>query len=153
MKAEVVPANAEHIGAIAARVRPADALELWLAYRQEPGTVMRWSLEQSAVAWSGLADGVPVCMFGVAPVIGAEGVGTPWMIGSVDVERYQMAFLRRCKGRVTEMLQVFPVLENYVHKDNRRALEWLAWLGFDIEPLPVAMGPFGAAFCYFSMRR
>jgi len=153
MKPEIVRALPEHIEQVAKRVRQADRLELFLAYREEPAAVLRRSFDESLLSWTGMIDGEPVCMFGVAPGVILGDVGHPWMVGTDRLDRHPFVFLRRCKGCVREMLAAFSTLENYVHQENRRALQWLMWLGFKVSIPGEPMGPFGASFCHFVMRR
>jgi len=153
MKPEIVRALPEHITAVADRVRPADRVELYLASCEEPAVTLRRSLESSTLAWTGLIDGVPVCMFGVVPGTILGDVGHPWMVGTDQLDRYPFVFLRRCKGCVLEMQAAYSTLQNYVYQENTRALQWLIWLGFSVTIPGEPMGPFGAPFCRFEMRR
>lgn len=147
---EIIPATLEHAASIAANIREADREELRLL-GWEPGRVLRLSLAASFIAWTGTVNGVPICMFGVAPG-GFIGEGRPWMIGARDLDRHAMIFLRRCKGQVEEMLSITSLMVNYVHTENRRAIQWLRWLGFEIEEAQ-PYGPFEAPFHRFTMRR
>lgn len=148
-KPEIIEALPEHIAAIASSVRPEDARELASLFLT-PERALRISLRSALAAWTGTVDGVPVCMFGVCP--GEMMEGRPWMIGTVDLEKYAVIFLRRCRLQVERMLEIRPVLVNYVASENARAIEWLEWLGFTIET-PIPWGPRGALFHRFSMRR
>ena len=100
MKPEIIPASADHIPAIAAHVREADRAELWAASCSTPEQALARSLGASRLAWTGTIDGVPVCMFGVAPASILGDVGRPWMIGTDHLDRHPFVFLRRCKGCV-----------------------------------------------------
>jgi hypothetical protein len=152
VKAQIVAALPEHIEAIANHVREADREELWEASCSTPQAVMERALMVSSRAWTGLIDGVPVCMFGAAPVSSLSETGRPWMVGTDHLDRHSKLFLRRCRHTVAAMLEDFPVLENYVDARNVRAIEWLRWLGFTFSE-PESMGPFGKPFIKFEMRR
>jgi hypothetical protein len=139
-----------HIPFIAGNIREADKDELWASACLSPESALWKSLGSSAVAWTGLYDSIPVCMFGVASGSDLAGVGIPWMIGTNDLDRLAFAFLRRNKSKVQEMLDIFPRLMNYVDERNVRAIRWLAWLGFKIgEPVPY--GPYQMPFRPFEM--
>ena len=153
MKPEIVPAAAGHIPAIATRTRAADRAELWAAACHTPEQTMANSLKLSEMAWTGLIDGVPVCMFGVVEASILGNVGRPWMVGTDMLDRYPFVFLRRCRGCVKEMLAKFSTLENYVDQRNVRAIQWLMWLGFKVSIPGEPMGPFGLPFARFEMRR
>lgn len=152
MKVEIVPAEAEHITAIAPKVREADRQELWATACMKPIDALICSYAVSKLAWTGLVDGEPVCMFGVAPASLLTSTGRPWMIGTDLIDRYSTTFLRRCKGRVREMLRYYQSLENYVDLRNERAIRWLDWLGFEFEG-PYPYGVLKLPFMRFTMER
>jgi ribosomal protein S18 acetylase RimI-like enzyme len=87
-------------------------------------------MEMSDWTGTGLIDGVPVCMFGVAPIDMLAGLGQPWLVTTNAVARHERVFLRRCRPVVAAMLDSYPRLTNIVHADNVRAIKWLRWLGF-----------------------
>jgi hypothetical protein len=133
VKIEVVPATAAHIEALIPNVRQADldefaAINGWGARR-----VLETGLRTSTFTVAGLADGRVVTVFGVAPASMLGGAGIPWLVATDELEKYQFAFLRRCRNGVNAMLDVYPYLENYVDERNHVAKAWLHWLGFTIE--------------------
>lgn len=148
-KPAIIPAAPEHIPHIARRVREEDRRELALL-GLEPDQALRLSLRSALAAWTGTVDDVPVCMFGVSP--GEFGEGRPWMIGTADLDRFAMIFLRRNKVKLEEMLDLRPVLANYVSAENVRAIQWLSWLGFTIEA-PLSWGRSRQPFHRFELRR
>ncbi|GFE61926.1 hypothetical protein AOG2_25140 [Geobacter sp. AOG2] len=150
-KPEIVPATDGHIPTIAAHVRDADRAELWGVGCVTPLECLRYGLEYSRMARTGLMDGVPVCMFGVVPSSILGNVGRPWMVGTHHLDVHPFVFLRRCRGCVAEMREGFERLENYVDARNRRAIQWLTWLGFEIDPAAEKLGPFGLPFFRFGM--
>ena len=151
MIAEIVPATSEHITPIADHVREADRAEFWAATYSLPADVMRRGLRVSETVYTGLIDGIPVCMFGVASAGLLGGVGRPWMVGTDHLDRHALLFLKRCRKVVAEMVALFPILENYVDSRNVRAIQWLKWLGFKMdEAMPV--GVLGIPFIRFEMR-
>lgn len=148
-KPAIIPALPEHVAHIAANVRLDDRRELELL-SLSPDRALRFSLRSSLSAWTGTVDDVPVCMFGVSP--GELGEGRPWMIGTEDLDRFAVIFLRRCRGQVERMLDLKPVLANYISVDNLRAIQWLTWLGFTLET-PVPWGRSRQLFHRFELRR
>lgn len=148
---EVVTASIGHVPLIAARVRPADAAEIWSLYRQTPQECLVESFRISRLAWTGLIDGIPVCMFGVVQTDKIGRSGRPWMIGTDLLSRYEVVFLRRCREQVETMQMCFDSLENVVDARNVRAIKWLRWLGFSFSK-PEPMGP-DQISCYRFTRR
>lgn len=151
MRAELVPAQVEHIEAIAARARPQDVAELWAVARTTPAEAMTRGLAGSADACTALLGGAPVAMFGATPYSILGGIGTPWMVGTTDLRRWsaQKELLRVAAPAVAQMQARFPaLLFNVVDQRNTAAQRWLRWLGFVlIDPVPV--GPDGLAFIPF----
>jgi hypothetical protein len=152
MTPSIVTAEFKHIPAIAANVRQADKEEIWATACIEPAQALIRSLSVSQMAWTGMIDDQPVCMFGVVPVSLLGEIGRPWMIGTtmLDEPLISIIFLRRCKKCVREMLKPFRLLENYVSADNATAIEWLKWLGFRIWDAQ-KMGPYRMPFMRFTM--
>jgi hypothetical protein len=146
----IVNAMPCHIPFIAGSIREADKSELWAAACLSPEAALWKSLSSSSMAWTGLYDSLPVCMFGVASGSELAGVGLPWMIGTQELDRLAITFLRRNKSKIQEMLDIYPRLMNYVDDRNKKAIRWLKWLGFIIgEPVP--FGPFNMPFRPFEM--
>ncbi len=129
----VAPATMAHVEQIAPRMREADKAEIWAASHAEPYHALKTGLEQSPLCWSGLVDGAPVCMFGVAPLTLLGGTGIVWMLGTDDVQEHARAFLRRNKSFIAQMMGRFYRLENWVDARNTLSIRWLRWLGFVIE--------------------
>lgn len=142
MRAQIVPARPEHVAALAAKARPADVDELWAQGRTTPAEAMAYGLRRSRVAFTGLCDGEPMCMFGVTPYSILAGIGTAWLVGSTDMDnlRRQKALLLRSRAGLAELHRAFPLLINAVDERNAAAQRWLAWLGFTLlDPIP--LGP------------
>jgi hypothetical protein len=150
LKAELIPAKHEHIAHIAANVRDADRRELYDYMLLSPKEALERSFASSGLVWTWLIDDVPVVMFGVVPASFLSNTGFPWMISTVEVENHQLTFLRRCKPVVKKMTLCYSRLENCVAVYNVKAIQWLAWLGFqfgETEP----MGMFKVPFIKFYM--
>jgi len=148
-----VKAKEEHIPYIANNIRESDKQEIWDMVLLKPTEALRKSLEMSLLCCTGLANGIPVCMFGVADTsrLFKGEVGRPWLIGTKDIDRCATAFLRRSKGMVKQMLNSYNKLENYVEETNTRSIEWLTWMGFQFDEKPEPMGLFKKPFYRFWM--
>lgn len=150
--ARIVPATADHIAEMLPRVRQADIDEFLAINGSTPEQVLLTGLKISTFACAGLINGQVVTIFGVAPGSMIGGTGTPWLVGTDDLERYQRTFLRRCRNVVNAMLSVYPYLENYVDERNHVAKAWLHWLGFRLEE-PAQFGVKGLNFHRFHLER
>ncbi|MGA2937286.1 MAG: hypothetical protein ABSF52_09340 [Syntrophobacteraceae bacterium] len=149
----VVPAHSDHLFWLANNMSQADREEVAAAVGMGPYRALKDSLERSAVAWTGLMNDEPVCMWGVTPLDILGGIGSPWLLGTDQVQKYGFTFLRECKRRLPAMLELFPVLANYVDARHGRAIRWLKWLGFKFDPEPAPYGIWNMPFFRFEMRR
>lgn len=142
------PAIFSDVEWIAPRMREADRLEVLASTTMRPARSLALAFEFSEQVWTGTADGVPVCMFGVCCLDPLVGAGIPWLLGTDLVETHFRGFLRGSRMVVEAMRTEYTSLENHVDARNVRAIEWLRWLGFAIhEQAP--FGPFGAPFHRF----
>lgn len=148
MRAEVRPATAEDIEALADRMRQADRDELAASHGHSPREALEKALAASTSAWVGVVDGLPVCMFGVAPASILSGRGVVWMLGAQELDSYPRTFLRRCRGCVDMMHRVYPRLENFVDDRNTTSKNWLRWLGFTLAEEAVTLRS-GVQFRHF----
>jgi len=172
----IVPAHTDHIFWLASNMSKADRDECQ-AGGLGPFRALSDSLERSVAAWTGMVEtpvmsdecGVmngkraadsssfithhsslrPVCMFGVTPLDILGGIGSPWLLGTEEVKRYGLTFLRFNKKYIPVMLELFPRLVNYVDVRNEISVRWLKWLGFRFDAAPVPYGPFGMPFYRF----
>ncbi|HFK5750983.1 TPA: hypothetical protein ACG0LX_000114 [Enterobacter ludwigii] len=152
IRAQIVPATAEHIEAMLPHVRQADVEEFLATNGWSPRRVLETGLKTSTFCCAGLINGEVVTIFGVAPASMIGGSGIPWLVGTDALEKYQRTFLRRCGKVVNAMLAVYPYLENYVDARNNAARVWLHWLGFTLEE-PKPYGIHNLPFHRFHMER
>ncbi|EHX1545272.1 hypothetical protein [Citrobacter freundii] len=152
IKAQIVPATADHIEAMLPHVRQADVEEFLATNGWSPRRVLETGLRTSTFCCAGLVNGEVATIFGVAPASMIGGSGIPWLVGTDALEKYQRTFLRRCGKVVNAMLTVYPYLENYVDARNHVARVWLNWLGFTIEE-PKPYGIQRLPFHRFHMER
>ncbi len=147
---KIMPATIEDARRIADDVREADRVELYAAAGHTPLEAMQIGIS-SGEAFTGFVDDVPVIMWGVCgSVLGF--VGTVWMVGANMLEKYPMHFLRRCKNSMMKMFENYDILENYVDVRNKKAIQWLRWLGFTIFE-PEKYGLFRHEFHRFEKRK
>ncbi len=150
-RVEVAAARLEHIAPVAAGMRAADRDEAWAASLTIPDEALRRSLAVSRLAWAGLEDGRPFCLFGAAASPWPR-IGVPWLLGTDGVERNATAFLRRNRPLIARMLAEFEILRNAVDARNTVSIRWLIRLGFTLHPAR-PLGPLGLSFHPFEMRR
>ncbi len=150
----IVPAHIDHVDYIARNMSDADRAEVAASVGISPREALVQSLEASVLAWTGMVgDSRPVCMYGVSPIDILGGVGSPWLLGTGDLPRHAKTFLKFNREYIPKMLEVFPVLVNWVDARHVAAIRWLNRLGFQFDVEPVAYGPWGMPFYRFEMER
>ncbi len=148
-RCKLVPVEPWHIDHVAKRIRPEDAAEIWASSHSLAKPAIARGVSTALVAWTGLVDGEPVCIFGASPFSLLTGGGTPWMLATPKLERVERIFIRLSRPVVQTMRDCFPLLVNYVDNRNVKAHRWLAWLGFKLEE-PRPHGVEGLPFRRFS---
>ena len=68
-----------------------------------------------------------VAMLGVVP----NGlIGSIWMVGTPELKKISVSFLRNCQGVFKVLKNNFLILHNYVDARNELHIRWLKWMGF-----------------------
>lgn len=150
---QILPAISAHAQYIGENVRPEDAEELWASSFSKAGEVIEKGLRYSDVAYAGIINGVPVCVWGVVKESLISDDGIPWMVGSNELNNDDVAktFLRLCREPIMVMLENYDRLENYVDARNIRSQRWLRYMGFTIEKEPIPYGVLQMPFYKFWM--
>lgn len=146
---QIIEALPEHIPMIAEDMREEDVLECLATGTSTEGALAD-GLRRSVLVWSVVCDGRPVAMFGIAPLTVLGDRGLPWMLSANGLERVPRALARTGPGYVAQMREVYPRLVNWVHRDNRRAIAFIRWLGFEVDE-PEPYGPMAEPFRRFTM--
>lgn len=92
-------------------------------------------------------DGETIAIVGL---VVRDGKGVPWMLGTDSVDKKKKSFLRSVKQAFNEMVEITPMMANYVHSKNKKSIAMLRWLGFAILP-PKAFGAAGEDFNQFTL--
>ena len=130
-------------------MRQADRDEVFAASGKSPAEALAYSLRKSAMAHTALIDGRPEVMFGVGDLNVLAGVGAPWLLGTDEVEKHAVAFLRGSVEWKLKLLARYSVLRNFVDDRNTASIRWLKWLGFTLsDPVEVR----GYVFRLFELR-
>lgn len=138
---ETVIASFDHALEIATDPRVSDVEEVLAARGYSILRAMYDGLRLSDRSYTVLADGVPLCMIGIAPKSQVYRVGVPWMLSSNKLVHHERAILRYSKDFFYPMAMHYAELENYVDARNEASIRWLRWLGFDFDPA----APYGVA--------
>ncbi len=148
----VRPMTEADIPAIAAAARPADLAEIEEGCGQSMASALAVGLRSSVAAHIISWEGLPLAAFGDVSHSPCAGIGVPWLVSTMHIEKHARPFLRACRPLLNLMLARHPTLVNYVDARNTAAIRWLEWLGFEIGSA-VAYGPKGLLFRQFHMTR
>lgn len=146
----IVEADISHVYQLARALRAEDAGELEAA-GLVPERGVRASFRSALIRRTAFVDGNLAAMFGMGGIALGD-VGHPWLLTTPAIERAPVEFVREARNVVGRMLQLKPVLVNYVDARYLRACRFVALLGFVLEP-PAPFGPLGAQFRRFEARR
>lgn len=128
--------DAESLGTC---LRAADVEEIRAASGLAPAEALRRSYDLSSHIWAARdlkdrSNAPPIALWGVGPLSLVEGRGCPWLLAAdaLDVHGHDVARLSR--PFLAAMRDLYPRLENHVDARHTRAVRWLSWLGFTIDP-------------------
>jgi hypothetical protein len=144
VRIEIVPATIEHADALAARLRPAEVEEIRASGNHMPlGAILAGIEASRGRALTALFDGEVACIWGAVPLRTSAltgRIGVAWLLTSDLVERFPLAFWRRCRPELEKLFADFDVLVNAIDCRHHKAIRWARRLGFKLE----AAAPFGA---------
>lgn len=130
--------------ALAPRLRAADVEEIRAASGLAPAEAVCRSYDFSTHVWAvrefagrpiGPAVAPLVALWGVGPLSLVEGRGCPWLLASDAFEAFGLDIARLSRPLLARMRGHYPRLENRVDARHVRAVRWLSWLGFTIDPV------------------
>jgi len=147
-KLEVVKATPAHIINLVPRIAKQDLAEMHASTELPPEAALMKSMVISEYCWAVLdEDSQCIAVFGVAPL--NPDTGIPWLIAS-DSFRTRWVEVARGSRLWRQILdESYSCLVNFVHVDNKTAIRWLEWLGFDIHQA-IPFGVRGELFHPFS---
>lgn len=137
---DLVVTTPDHFAGL--ELRAEDAAEV-AAFGVSKDEALACSLARSLWAETYLIDGVPAAIVGLGRSALVGGHGVPWALTGPACEHHRKRFLLESRRQVARMRAEAAPLVNYVHAGHHRAIRWLAWLGFTLEPAaPLARGWF-----------
>jgi len=135
--------------ALASDLRAADRQEIRAASGLTPEAALRRSWAFSTHVWAARdGEGRPIALWGVGPLSLVGGRGCPWLLASDAFEQFGREIGRQSRKRLADIRRLYPELENRVDARHMKAIRWLAWLGFTIDP-PAPWGIEGRPFHRF----
>lgn len=137
MKIRVETASAKHVPLLLAGLSPVIAGELknlYPAMTLEECILKAFEVAAEADAFYVDDDLVAIAGVTVPSILG--GSAFPWLLPHVEhVNKWRYQFLSASKLWINEVLRKYPVLENFGTVDNKKAIQWLKWVGFKMGPV------------------
>lgn len=117
------------------------------SWNEEPLVALTRSWLFSKEAATVLApDRLPLCVFGVNEEVSADGWYEFWLLGTTDILRHKIAFLRTCRYFRQYVLSMYPRLRAHIDARYDLSLRWAKWMGCEVSA-PAPFGKNGALFC------
>ena len=148
----VAPAVAAHVAELGPRLREVERREIRAAFGRPPEAILRSGFRNARRCWTVLAGDRPVAMFGVGRRRSPR-IGTVWLLASDDFVRARDLVRREGRYWVDVLMTGHDVLTNFVAADNRVAVRWISWLGFELLALHRGVGIGGEDFWEFAAFR
>ena len=150
---EVIECLPAHLTGLAAMLRPDDLAEVTATGLSARSALWR-SYRASHIRRTFIVDGTLAAVGGCSGSL-LSPVGCPWMLTSPMVERVPLSFVKEARREMDRMLEVHPVLANFVAARYTRAIRLLELLGFRIgdESEGMRVGPGAELFLKFEMVR
>ena len=122
---------------IALDMRADDINEVWATNRVLPFEALKLSVLGSRETYIGYAEDKAVCAFGIGTMSPFSLKASPWMLSTNAIHKYATPLLRGSKEYIESLSERFEELENYVDARNKRAIQWIKWMGFELhDPAP-----------------
>lgn len=138
---------------LAAIMRDLDRQEVWAQSRSTPLQALQKGLRTSIEVFTATADGVPFCMFGVAPFTALGGAASPWLLTSQDIVSHRVRLMTYSAPVLHFWSRhMYHYLVNMIDARHRPGLAWAKRIGFTILPVQ-PFGPDGLPFHRIELRR
>lgn len=131
-------------------MRAEEVAEVYAAFGDSPREALEVSIRISDARTARL-DGKIVGIFGVMPINLLDGVVSPWLLTTGEVDKHPRPFLRACREVITEYRARYALMENMVDARYAKSLRWAKWLGFEVGA-PEPYGFEGRDFCKITMK-
>jgi hypothetical protein len=114
------------------RLRKSDITEIWNSHHAFPKDALKDGFKHSILCFSIVIEDRVCGMYGIRcdTLIGDRA--TIWMLGSPEIEKIRIKFLRNNRKYIDLFLSYYPILMNWVDVDNKKSIAWLKWLGAEI---------------------
>jgi len=148
----IKPMDDVDVKRMAKRMRPMDRFEFKVMSGGRPALdSLEELLRRSRRAAAAYHDDNLVCCYGVVAQTALSTIGHPWMCATPMIASpvVRKKFLRHSIEELAWMSEGFDMLWNLVSTENKIAIRWLKWMGFNFTGDQVGLR--GHPFAYFKM--
>lgn len=148
---EVRDATMDDVRYISDNMRQIDRHEIYAMAGSRPYRAVRAGFMLSKRCRVGVVNGSPVCIYGVVNKSVFTTEGSVWMLGTDELRRHAVRFLRMNKesSEIDLITKGFDYVDNWCHNENKITIKWLQWLGFNVRDKAEPKGFKGEDFRYF----
>jgi hypothetical protein len=136
---DVVEAKLKHVASLQGRLRRSDLQEIEASSGRDPDAALLRSWKLSEMRHAFLLNGEVIAVFGCSRLSMLSDTGSPWLLGSEELNRVGIEVGKRSRQYIMEMRKRFGLLENYIDARQKISLRWLKWCAFEID----AAKPYG----------
>ena len=138
-KIEFRTASSADLEYVANNLRDADVEELVVSSGRRPPEAFDERAKVSVDVQCGVVDGRPACIFGVYP---HDGVGSPWFMGTEDIESVAVARAMRVygKGLFEKWADEYGTLRSWVYDKNTFRKEFFESMGATMDDITLEIG-------------
>lgn len=137
------PPTESDLDFLAENMREHDVLECRLVGNVGPREALKQGAEGALWAYVALVKDEPIALFGVTPDGLLSDDASPWLLSIKGIERHAKVVMTCAPRFVAAMHESFERLSNVVHADNRSAIRFLKWCGFEFgETVEIGGAPF-----------
>lgn len=129
-------------------LRAVDVAEIQASSGLDVLDALEYALEYSINTQLAVYNGEPVYIYGLSVGCLLDEEAIIWMLGTDKVDFHKKSMMKNSRKFIKESLYRFYKLYNYVHFENKKAINYLQHLGFVLDE-PKPFGKNGELFCRF----
>jgi hypothetical protein len=149
---EVRPSIKGDISALQDRLKQTDVDEVMASHGLNSFEALTFSFIHSPEKYTILIDGQPEAIFGVVKNDQIHDWATIWLLGSDNIEKISVAFIKICRKYIKMFFNKYNVLYNHIDVRNQTSYSWLKYLGATFN-LVEKYGYEQKPFNYFELRK
>lgn len=95
----------------------------------QPVEALMHCLRSSMYTWEGRLNGRIVAVWGLMPSSLISDRAYLWLFTSEEAEAHKFLLVRHSQLMMEEMLSKFPAIYGHCKRVDKRAIQWIKWLG------------------------